>query len=159
MKTRSLDAFDPEPRVQPNLLSNRQADVVIDKLNAAVDLPLLTEKMERKIFARVVEQLNPLLRSALETCLPTDLMGSFSMLLDETKQRGEKYEQVRTVLKSRLKEPLITFLHDKIDMKFIPNKMEIQVLKKVVGMMLRQMVEQIVIGLDWCGLTGGDDAE
>lgn len=140
------------PAVQQHLFSDRQVNAIIDQLNLAVDIPLLGEGTERKIFAGLVEQLNPLMKPALASCMPAELAGAIAVLMDETKAHAEKHEHVRGVLKSMIKEPLVANLHTQIDTA-IPDKFELQVLKKAVGVMIRQMVERMVIGLEKSGFV------
>lgn len=157
--SRALDSDIGEPsarREQPHLFSDRQADVIIDQINLAVDIPLLGENTERKIFAGLVGQLNPLMKSALSSCMPKELAGAIAVLMDETKPKKDKHEHVRRVLKSMMKEPLVAHLHTKIDTA-IPDAFELQVLKKAVGVMIRQMVAQMVVGLEQTGFVSSDE--
>lgn len=153
--SRSLEGNPGESEAaveQPHLFSDRQADVIIDQINLAVDIPLLGESTERKIIAGLINQLNPLMKPALATCMPPELAGTIGVMLDETKNRQEKHDLVRLVLKSMIKQPLVTHLHTQIDTK-IPDELELKVLKKAVGVMIRQMVEQMVIGLEKSGFV------
>merc|ERR1712032_1099252 len=114
---------------QPHLLSKSQADIVVDRINAAVDIPLLTESMERKLIAGIVGMLNPLLKDALASCLSINMLEAVTVLLDETKPRDEKGDLIRGSLDRAVQEPLVTFLHGKIDMTVIPDALEKKVLK------------------------------
>jgi len=158
--SRSLDsergAAPSARRAQPHLFSERQADVIIDEINLAVDIPLLGERTERKIFAGLVGQLNPLMKGALGSCMAKELAGAIAVLMDETMPKKEKHDHVRTVLKSMIKEPLVAHLHTKIDTA-IPDAFELQVLKKAVGIMIRQMVAQMVIGMERSGFVSSSD--
>jgi len=134
--------------VQTGLLSTRQASVVIDKINDSVDLPILPEHLERKLIKRIVDKINMLMTEALQSCVSPWMLEGIVALLDETSSARVKSERIRLLLKGRMKVPVVSFLNDHIDMPGVPLEIRELMLKKVVGELIKHIVQQSVLALE-----------
>lgn len=143
------------PKNPGAFFSKHQEDLLIDRLNAAVDIPLMDEGTERKlIFEPLVRKLNPMLGPALTACLPKDACDLVQLMLDDSTQgtaRGAKRRDTYAILKRNLNEPLVRQLHKKVDMAMIPDEIEIKCLKKIVSVAVGFLVDHVLSGFEKLG--------
>jgi len=138
---------------QANLLSDKQLNVVIDKVNEKLDIWLLSEKAERKLIAVPATQLNEKLGDALASFLHPEMVTALKVLLDDTKEVDAKEAEIQSALKNTLRDPVAKALNDKINLPIIGEDLEQQVFDMIVDSIIQQMVEQTVAGLEKTGFV------
>jgi len=130
------------------LLSTRSADVLIDKINEAVDIPIATERQERKGIKYIVDKVNAMMTQALHEVVSPWVVDGLVTLLDDSQHTETKSESIRQLLKANLSPGLVRDLNDKIDIPLVHHDLEEIMIRKVVKEFLKYMVERCVLSLD-----------
>merc|ERR1712216_18274 len=95
---------------QPNLLSDHQVDVIVDRVNGAIDIWLLSEDFERSLIEPPVKQTNEQLRECMESFTSVPWVNALKILLDESKSPDSKAAEVQEILNAEIREPLVAAL-------------------------------------------------
>mmetsp|Transcript_67511 Transcript_67511/g.187171 ORF Transcript_67511/g.187171 Transcript_67511/m.187171 type:complete len:219 (-) Transcript_67511:81-737(-) len=138
---------------QPDLLSDRQVETVVDRINDAVNVWGLSESMERSLIEPPVRQVNGLLRESLRGVMMEDWQLALEALLDETKTPDSKISTVQEVLGRQLRDPLVQVLNGQINLPIIGENLEEQLFTTVVDKVLDTIVSQSVLGMEATGFV------
>eukprot|EP01012_Entosiphon_sulcatum_P024402 TRINITY_DN29565_c0_g1_i2.p1 TRINITY_DN29565_c0_g1~~TRINITY_DN29565_c0_g1_i2.p1 ORF type:complete len:252 (+),score=54.77 TRINITY_DN29565_c0_g1_i2:185-940(+) len=152
--TRDLAAPAATPATAPPaaagtaLLSERQMAIITKKVNDAIDIPLLSEKKEEKIFSKIVHEVNEKLEGALQAHLPGHYVNLVRALLNDQISTDEKQRQVNDILRGHWQRPLSDAVNRNIDIPLLGEHHETKIFHKVIDYILRGMVHYLVEGLE-----------
>uniref|UniRef100_A0A6T9AF71 Uncharacterized protein n=1 Tax=Alexandrium catenella TaxID=2925 RepID=A0A6T9AF71_ALECA len=138
---------------QPDLLSDRQLDGIIDRINESFNVIFLSESMERSLIEGPVKQVNGMLKECLGSIMVEDWKLALETLLDETKASEGKIAIVQDVLGRQLRDPLTEALNGKINFPLLTEGMEEKMLRTVVDKVLDRMVAAAVLGMEETGFV------
>eukprot|EP01012_Entosiphon_sulcatum_P062305 TRINITY_DN8852_c0_g1_i3.p1 TRINITY_DN8852_c0_g1~~TRINITY_DN8852_c0_g1_i3.p1 ORF type:complete len:295 (-),score=83.31 TRINITY_DN8852_c0_g1_i3:126-1010(-) len=130
------------------LLSERQMQIIARKVNDSIDIPLLSERREEKIFLSIVHSVNDRLEAALRDHLPGHYVELVRSLLNDHISPDEKKQQVNAVLRGNWQTPLTDAVNRNIDIPLLGEGHETKVLYKVIDYILRGMVHYLVDGME-----------
>merc|ERR1712217_784097 len=111
--TIGISSFSEAVNGRRNMLSDKQVNDVIDRVNENIDIVGLSSKTERKLIAGPVHLMNKLLkRGMLAFCSP-DWVKAVSVLLDDQIQGYAKSEKMLSILQDAFVSPLAKSLNKK----------------------------------------------
>ena len=122
----SLDQMNTDMNVKVEMLSDEQVNAIAQKVNVAVNLPLLGEKAEFRVFAKIVRVLD----RKLYEVLPNE----YYQLINDA-SNGISAEEA-----SKMEERLTKLLNEKVNIPFISERKEEMLIGIVVGQIVRAMV-------------------
>merc|ERR1712137_1514065 len=82
---------------QPSLLSERQKNIVIDRINASMDIWGLSESVERSIIETPVTMVNDKLKECLISFMLEDWKTAIAILLNDTLGPDQKKEELQGI--------------------------------------------------------------
>ncbi|CAK0841368.1 unnamed protein product [Prorocentrum cordatum] len=139
---------------QPHMLSGRAVDCIVDRINEAVDIPLMSEQAERKfIFEPLMKNVNANLRGALLTFMAEPWVDALRTLLDDAMEHREKTAKIQQILAHHVRAPLVEALNKRIDIPLLTESMEAKLFKPIVQKLLDEVVELSVLGMERHGLV------
>lgn len=118
--------------------------VVVDKVNDDINLPLVSESREERIIEKLVDKLMPKVEPALHAIMPTVYVTCIKMALDERLSLKERRERISDLLRAELAEPLSRELNERVDCSMVPEGLEGKVLKIVANKVIDEFVEWTV---------------
>lgn len=121
-----------------------QKKVVVEKVNADLNIPLLTEGMEGRLIDNVMDRVVPELESSLLGLMPSVYVSCIKLALAEAVPLDERKERIADMLRAELSAPLTKVLNERIDMTLVPEHLEGVVLKVVSDKMIDLYVEWTV---------------
>lgn len=122
----SLAQMDSDMNKKSEMLTDEQVNAIAQKVNEAVNLPLLNENAEFKVFAKIVR----LIDRKIYEILPNEY---YELINDSS--NGISEEEA-----AKMEERLTTLLNEKVDIPFINEKKEQILIGIVVGQIVRAMV-------------------
>ena len=122
----TLEAMNADMNQQNEMLTDAQVNALAQKVNEAINLPILGEKAEFKVFAKIIK----LIDRKLYELLPNEY---YSLINDATNGISED-EAIR------LEDRLTKVLNDHINIPFISEAKEEMLIRLVVGQLVRAMV-------------------
>eukprot|EP00904_Undaria_pinnatifida_P010692 jgi/Undpi1/6753/HiC_scaffold_21.g09232.m1 len=126
------------------MLSERQIEVVVDKVNEDLDVPWVSERREEAIIKKLVNKLAPKVEPALLAIMPTVYVTCIKLALNERLSLKERRSQISDLLRAELSVPLSRELNERVDCSFMPEKIEGKVLKVVANKVIDEFVEWTV---------------
>lgn len=138
---------------QPDLLSERQVGCVVDRVNGAIDIWLLSEDHERALIEPPVQQANAVLKDSLRAVMTEDWSKAVEVLLDETKSPDAKTQEMQDIIGRCLREPLIEQLNGRIDVPMFSEAMEEKLFRLIVEKLLDEIVDLCVLGMEKTGFV------
>jgi len=133
---------------QPDLLSQSQVDIVIDRINESVNIWGLSESVERNIIEAPVTLVNGKLKEALASFMVEDWHQSIQVLLDETAAPDAKRDKLKDIFDRQLREPLAQALNGVIDIPMIGEGMEDKLFHMIVDKVLATVISTAVLSLE-----------
>ncbi|CAM9930786.1 unnamed protein product [Laminaria digitata] len=121
-----------------------QKKVVVERVNADLNIPLLTEGMEGRLIDNVMDRVVPELESSLLGLMPSVYVSCIKLALAEAVPLDERKERIADMLRAELSAPLTKVLNERIDMTLVPEHLEGVVLKVVSDKMIDLYVEWTV---------------
>eukprot|EP00171_Calliarthron_tuberculosum_P012559 IDg12559t1 len=130
------------------MLSERQQKVLINRVNADVDLPLVNEDFEHRVIQKVVTKVAPLVEPALRNFLPTPYVDCMKIALCEEIPIVERRLQIATILRGEIAEPLSRELNERCDASLVPERLEGVLFKAISNKFVDEFVEWTVSEID-----------
>lgn len=130
------------------MLSEQQQEVLVNRVNADVDLPFVSEDFEQRIIDKVVRKVSPLVEPALRNFLPAPYVDCMKIALDENVDIVERRLQIATILRGEIAQPLARELNENCDADLIPERLEGVVFKAIANKFVDQFVEWTVSEID-----------
>lgn len=130
------------------MLSERQCEVIVNRVNKDTDIPFLRESSEEKVIGKVVETLNEHLEPALRVICPRPYVECIKIALTEGVPIEERREKIARILDSELSAPLAREMNGKLDVDLIPESVEQRILDVCCKKIVEEMVEWTVGEID-----------
>ena len=131
------------------MLSERQVQIIIQKVNEDVDLPLMSDNREGKIIDKLVRTLIPHLEASLNVVCGDAYTRAIKMALNESMPNKQRCKEVTAILNSELSAPLCRELSERSDaQRFLGARLEGTAMKVVSDKMISEFVEWIVGEVD-----------
>lgn len=130
------------------MLSERQCELIIHKVNSETDLPFVSESTEARLITKVVERLNPLFEPAFRNICPAPYIDCLKIALEEGVSTIDKRAKISSILQEELAEPLAEKLAGSLDINMIPEDVEERFLRVVTKKVVEEMVEWCVGEID-----------
>lgn len=118
--------------------------VVVDKVNADLDIPWVSERREEAIIKKLVNKIAPKVEPALLAIMPTVYVTCIKLALNESLSVKERRSQISDLLRAELSVPLSRELNERVDCSLVPEKIEGKVLKVVANKVIDEFVEWTV---------------
>merc|ERR1712190_264712 len=131
-----------------NMLSEKQVNDVIDRVNENVDICGLSSKMERKLIAGPVDLMNRLLKRALLVFCSSSWVKALTVLLDDQLASDAKSEKMMRILQDSFVGPLAMALNKKIDIPVLGEAMEQRFFNLICSKFMEEIVEMAVQGVE-----------
>ncbi|CAM9670522.1 unnamed protein product [Ascophyllum nodosum] len=129
------------------MLSDLQKGFIIEKVNADVDMPFISEGMEEKIIHRLVDVVEKVLETALRVLIAKDYVGCIKVVLDENLEVDDKSDRISNVMRGNLSEPLARNLDERVSC-MLPKRVEAFVFQKIANKIIDSSVEWTVGKVD-----------
>lgn len=113
------------------MLSDKQQEVLINRVNKDVDLPFVSEDYEERMLEKAVKKVAPLVEPALRSFLPTCYVDCLKIALLEGMPIEEKRTNIQKILRDQIAEPLAKELNERCDVSFVPERLEGFVFKAI----------------------------
>ncbi len=123
----SLERMDADMNQKAEMLTDEQVNAIAQKVNAAVNLPLLGENAEFRVFAKIVKMLD----RKLYEILPNEYYE-----LINNSSNGISEEEA-----AKMEERLTNAINEKVNIPFISERKEQVLISIVVGQIVRAMVD------------------
>ena len=130
------------------MLSDKQKEIVIYKINHHVDIPWISESMEGNVIQKVVDKISPALEPALRAVMPDVYVECIRIALTEGITSNERRKKISALLIAELGAPLARALDERVDSSMIPDGMEAGFMEKVAHKILKEFVDWTVGELD-----------
>lgn len=130
------------------MLSESQQEVLVNRVNADVNLPLMGEDFEEKVIEKIVTKVSPLVEPALRTFLPDPYVDCMKIALQEGIPVAERRLEIAKILRGEIAEPLARELNQNCDAEFVPEKLEGVVFKAISNKFVDEFVEWTVSEID-----------
>jgi ribosomal protein S13 len=123
----SVERINADMNEKVEMLSDEQVNAIAEMVNNAVNLPLLGEKTEFVVFAKIVRMLD----SKLYELLPNEY---YELINDAS--NGITEEEA-----AKMEERLTKLLNEKVNIPFISERKEEILIGIVIGQIIRAMVK------------------
>lgn len=117
---------------------------MVDKVNADLDIPWVSERREEAIIKKLVNKIAPKVEPALLAIMPTVYVTCIKLALNESLSVKERRSQISDLLRAELSVPLSRELNERVDCSLVPEKIEGKVLKVVANKVIDEFVEWTV---------------
>ncbi|CAN0326475.1 unnamed protein product [Ascophyllum nodosum] len=131
-----------------SMLNERQRHVAITRLNEEIDIPLLSEKREERMIEKMFDRVMPQVEPSLNRIMPEVWINCIKLALNEHLHIKERRDQISRLVRGELSEPLSREINERVDIKFIPEKIEGKVLKILTNKIIEEIVEWTVGNID-----------
>jgi hypothetical protein len=149
-RRRSFEAEAP----QPHMLSSRTVDCIVDRVNESIDIPLMSEELERKlIFKPLMKNVNIHLQDALSTFMAKHWIDALRTLLDDAMEHREKTTTIQRIIAHNVRAPLVEALSKRIDIPLLTERMEAKLFEPIVQKLLDEVVELCVLAMERHGFV------
>jgi ribosomal protein S13 len=128
----SLERMDADMNKKAEMLTDEQVNAIAQMVNNAVNLPLLGEKAEFVVFAKIVRMLD----KKLYEVLPNEY---YELINDAS--NGISEEEA-----AKMEERLTNLLNEKVNIPFISERKEAILIGIVIGQVVRAMVNGFKLG-------------
>jgi ribosomal protein S13 len=128
----SLERMDADMNKKAEMLTDEQVNAIAQMVNNAVNLPLLGEKAEFVVFAKIVRMLD----RKLYEVLPNEY---YELINDAS--NGISEEEA-----AKMEERLTNLLNEKVNIPFISERKEAILIGIVIGQVVRAMVNGFKLG-------------
>jgi len=125
---------------QTNLLSDEVIKEVVDRVDEAIDIPVVWGTWERSLIEFPVNQCNEQLPEVLGEVMSPEWARLVQVLLDASKASEDKTPEVQDIIGKQVREPLAAYVNEKIDIPMVPEDVE----GKLFDTMLDQVIDAIV---------------
>lgn len=151
--TTSSEVIDVDlNKTEGTVLSEDQIDDVVTRCNDCLDIPLLTESMERKMLHAAVTEANIDLRTCLSGFCSNMWINFLELLLDEAQDPDLKKNAVKAILRQAIGDPLARALNGKINLPVIGEKTEGWLFRLLVNKILEEFVDITMSGMEDSGI-------
>merc|ERR1711870_15548 len=150
--TIGISSFSEAVNGRCNMLSDKQVNDVIDRVNENIDIVGLSSKTERKLIAGPVHLMNKLLKRGLLAFCSPDWVKALSVLLDDQIQGDAKSEKMLNILQDAFVSPLAEALNKKIDIPVLGEGMGQRLFTLITSKFMEEILEMAVQGVEDCGL-------
>jgi len=113
------------------MLSESQLKLVVRKVNAEVNIPLMSEDSEARLIEKMVARINPQIEPALTAIMPAVYVRCLKLALREGMPVEERRRGISELLIGELGGPLARELDARVDSSLLPDSMETSVFQKV----------------------------
>lgn len=139
---------------QPHMLSSRTVDCIVDRVNEAIDIPLMSEQTERKlIFEPLMQKVNTHLQDALSVFMAEHWIDALRTLLDDAMEHREKTTKIKRIIAHNVRAPLVEALNERIDIPLLTERMEAKLFEPIVQKLLDEVVEVCVLSMERHGFV------
>jgi len=122
------------------MLTPHQLERVSAAVNKRVDLPLLGERREAKLFTAALRRLDGELEQALAERLGSSTTALIRELLDERSTAEVGRNALERLIRTHLTDPLVTSLNTRLDLPFLSEDQE----ETLLALALDQVVDVAV---------------
>lgn len=123
------------------MLSGRQCELVILKVNEETDIPFLKESTEARIIEKVLGVVNPNLEDSLRALCPPPYIDCLKIALSEKISTDEKRKRISEIMYETLSKPLAATMAGMIDVALVPEYMEERILDVVCKKIVDEFIE------------------
>ncbi len=113
------------------MLSEKQQEVLVNRVNKDVDLPFVSEDSEERLLEKAVNKVAPLVEPALRSFLPDSYIDCLKIALMEGVAIEEKRSRIQEILRGEIVEPLAQELNARCDVGLVPERLEGYVFKAI----------------------------
>jgi len=122
------------------MLTETQLERVSAAVNKRIDLPLLGERREAKLFTAALRRLDREMEQALTAELGEATTGLIRELLDERSSAEVRRNALERLIRTHLTDPLVTSLNTRLDLPFLSEDQE----ETLLALALDQVVDVAV---------------
>lgn len=130
------------------MLSEKHQEVLINRMNKDVDLPLVDEDFEERMLEKVVQKVNPLLEPAMLAFIPEPFVRCMKIALSDTISVEDKREYIQKIMRNEIGIPLSQELNERVDVGFIPERLEGKIFEAISNKFVDTFVEWTVGEID-----------
>lgn len=130
------------------MLSERQKELIVAKVNAEIDLVFISERREEKIINKIVDLLEPLFEPALRAIISHDHVHCIKVALNESLDVDERATRISSVMRGEMSEPLSRELDRRIDSHLLPRRVEASFFRTIANKIIDEFVEWTVGKVD-----------
>lgn len=138
----------PDTEHKVSMLNERQQKVIVARVNEDVDLPLLSEEREERMIEKIMDKIEPHVEPALGRLMPEVYLTCIKLALNEELHVKERRKLISKLLRGELAGPLSRELNERVDIRFIPERLEGMLLKVVANKVIDEFVDTTVGGVD-----------
>lgn len=122
------------------MLSEKQQEVLVNRVNADIDLPFVGEESEGRLIEKVVQKVAPIAEQSFRMFLPDCYVDCLKIALDEKIDIQDRRRQITSILRGEIAEPLARSLNANCDAPFVPERVEAEVFEKIAEKLVEEMV-------------------
>lgn len=130
------------------MLSGRQCELVILKVNQETDIPFLKESTEAKVIEKILGIVNPNLEDSMRSLCPAPYIDCLKIALKEGIPADEKRRLISDIMYETLSKPLAATMAGMIDISLVPEAMEERILDVVCKKIVDEFIEWTVGEID-----------
>jgi len=130
------------------MLSEKQQEVLINRANKDVDLPLVDEDFEERMMEKVVHKVNPLLEPAMLAFMPEPFVRCIKIALSDGVDVDEKRAQIQEIMRREVGKPLSKELNERVDVGLVPERLEGKIFEAIANKFVDGFVEWTVGEID-----------
>jgi hypothetical protein len=131
------------------MLSEKQIQRVVNKVNQDVDLPLMTEKREEKIIEKSVRHLVVHMEPSLDFICGPVYTRAIKTALNESMSSQQRSKEVTELLQGEMAVPLAKELTERSDIQsYIGQRLEISAMKAISEKIIEEFVEWLIVKVD-----------
>lgn len=135
--------------VTGEMLSERQIQRVINKVNEDVDLPLMTEKGEEKIIEKSVRHLLVHMEPSLNSICGSVYTRAIKTALNASMSSQQRSKEVTRLLQGEMAAPLARDLAERSDIQnYIGLRLESSAMKSISEKIIEEFVEWLIVEVD-----------
>jgi phosphoribosyl-ATP pyrophosphohydrolase len=131
------------------MLSERQIQRVINKVNEDVDLPLMTEKGEEEIIKKSVRHLVVHMEPSLNIICGSVYTRAIKTALNESMSSQQRSKEVTKLLQGEMAAPLARELTERSDIQnYIGLRLESSAMNSISEKIIEEFVEWLIVEVD-----------
>lgn len=130
------------------MLSEKQLEVVRNRANADLDLPLIGEDTEARLIDKVIEKLAPQLEPAMRAICPKPYVDCLKIALTEGIPMSDRRQRITEIMQGELSDPLARELNENVDADLVPERLEGKLMKVLTNKLIEEFVEWTVGEID-----------
>jgi transcriptional regulator CtsR len=130
------------------MLNSQQLNDIAAAINDRVDIPLVGERQEAKLFSAALARLDAHLEVLLREYLGEEMLNHVIRLLDRQADEASRREALQALIRQQLAAPLVDRLNQRLDLPFLSEREEGRLLTLVLDEVVNQMAAAAIGSTD-----------